>query len=79
MLGSISLTDADPYMNPRLKEDESPVTGIFSIQPRPAIDELPAFDKSKFLYHVNKVTGVYWLCIPRLVAADILAITQKED
>lgn len=65
-------------MNPRPDGNESPVTNTLSIQPRPAINKLPAPDKSKLLYHVNRVTDVYWLCIPLLVALDILGITHEE-
>lgn len=38
----------------------------------------PAADKTKLLYHVNKLTGVHHLCIPPFLAPDVLAIAHKE-
>lgn len=35
-------------------------------------------DKTKLLYHVNKLTGVYRICIPSSVAPDVLAIDHGE-
>lgn len=77
-LGYIPPTNADPYMNPRPERDESPVTNTFSIQPHPTIDKLPISDKSKLLYHVNRVTGVHRLWIPPSVVPDIFAIAHGE-
>ena len=78
VLDSASPTDADLYMNPHPESDESPVTDAFSIQRESAIDELPAPDKSKLLYHVSKLISVHRLCIPPLVAPDIFAIAHRE-
>lgn len=78
VLDSIPPTDANLYINPHLKRDELPVTGTSSVQPHPAIDELPTCDKVKLLYHINKVTGVHWLFIPPSVALNILAITYRK-
>lgn len=78
VLGSTSPTDADLYMNLRPKSNESPITNAFSIQHGPTINKLPAPDMSKLLYHVSKLTSVYWLCIPLSVAPDILAIAHGE-
>lgn len=58
LLGSVLPIDANSYINLRPKSNESPVTNRLSIQRRPAIDELPALNKSKLLYYVNKLTGV---------------------
>lgn len=44
----------------------------------PIVDS-PAPDKSKLLYHVNKLTGVYRLCVSPSVAPDIPAIAYGED
>lgn len=35
-------------------------------------------DKTKFFYYINKLTGVYRLCIPFYVIPDILAIAYRE-
>lgn len=48
-LDSAPPIDPDPYINPRLEANESLVTNAFSIQRKPEIDKLPAFNKSKFL------------------------------
>ena len=40
--------------------------------------EAPAADKTKLLYHVNKLTGVHRLCISPSVAPDVLAIAHGE-
>lgn len=79
VLGFLPLIDADPYMSPRPKGDESPIINTFSIQCRPAINELPASDKSKLLYHVNKLTNVHRLYILPSVALDILTIIHGKD
>lgn len=78
VLGFGPPTDADPYMEPQPEGIDSSVTDAFSIQHGPAIDDLPAPDKSKLLYHVNKLTGVYRLCIPPSIAPDIIAIAHGE-
>ena len=78
VLGSAPPTDADSYIEPQLEGGDLPVTDVLSIQRGPAIDGLPAPDKSKLLYHVNKLTGVYRLCIPPSVAPDILVIAYGE-
>lgn len=78
VLGSAPPTGADPYMEPRPEGTDSSVTDALSIQRGPAINDLPAPDKSKLLYHVSKLTGVYRLCIPPSVAPDIIAIAHGE-
>lgn len=40
--------------------------------------EALAEDKTKLFYHVNKLTGVYRLCIPSFVAPDVLVIDHEE-
>lgn len=71
-------TDANPYMEPQPEGGDLPVTNAFCIQRRPAIDGLPAPDRLKLLYHVNKLTGVYRLCIPPSITSNILAIVYGE-
>lgn len=77
-LGSAPPIHADSYMNPRPEGNESPVTDTLFIQYKLIINELLAFDKSKFLYHVNKVTNIHRLCISPLVVLDILTIAHRE-
>lgn len=79
VLGSVPLIDDDLYMNPHLEDNELSITNAFSIQCKPEIDKLLAPDKLKLLYHINKLTSVYWLYIPLLVALNILAITHGES
>lgn len=84
MLGSTPPTNIDPYLVPRPKGEPKvlPKPGILrSLEELPQpnnMDDLPPPDKTKFLYHVNKVTGIYHLCIPPSVALDILAIAHEE-
>ena len=40
--------------------------------------DLPRPNKTKLLYHVNRLTNVYCLCIPPSVALDILGIAHGE-
>lgn len=40
--------------------------------------EIPSTNKTKFFYYINKLTGVYYLCIPLYVIPDILAIAYRE-
>lgn len=40
--------------------------------------KVPKPDKFKFLYHINKLTNIYHLCIPLSIALDILALTHEE-
>ena len=55
------------------------VTRLLSMLfPSRVVNGLPAPEKSKLLYHVNKLTGVYWLCILPSVAPDILVIAHRE-
>lgn len=77
VVGSMPPVDADPYLTPRLAGDED-------FPPRLAVvgeisEGLPAPDKSKLLYHVNKITNVNRLCIPPSMAPDILAIAYGES
>lgn len=39
---------------------------------------LPAPDKSKFFYHINRLTNIPWLYIPPSMAPDILTVTHEE-
>lgn len=79
LLGFALPTNIDSYMNPHPEDNKSSVTNALSIQYKPEINELPALDKSKLLYYVNKFTSIYRLCIPLLVPLDILAITYKKS
>lgn len=78
VLGFVPPIDADPYIEPRLEGGDLSVINGLCIQHGPAIDGLLVSNKSKLLYHVKKLTGVYRLCIPPSVASDILAIAHEE-
>ena len=45
---------------------------------RETLEVLPSPDKSRLLYHVNRVTNVHRLCIPPSVAPDILVIAYGK-
>ena len=85
VLGSTPPTDADPYLTPRPEGEAKvlpapQVSRSLSVE-RPQSDNtngLPLADKTKLLYHVNRLTGVHCLCIPPSVAPDILAIAHGE-
>ena len=76
VIGSTPSTDSDPYMASQPEGEEY-------LQPNtlPALEGpecLPRPDKAKLLYHVNRLTNVHRLCIPRSVAPNILGIAQGE-
>ncbi len=85
VLGSTLPTDADPYLTPR-PEGEAEVLPAPQVSRSLSVEHpqsdsanaLPPPDKTKLLYHVNRLTGVHRLCIPPLVAPDILAIAHGE-
>lgn len=85
MLGSRPPTDADPYLSPRPKGEAKvlPVPkfprSIEDPSKSDSADSLPSLDKTKPWYHLNKLTGVHRLCIPLLVAPDILDMTYGEE
>ena len=76
VIDSTLSTDSDPYMASRPEGEEC-------LQPNtlPALKDpkgLPKPAKAKLLYHVNRLTNVYRLCIPPSVALDILGIAHGE-
>lgn len=78
ILGFPPAKDADPYLAPRPESGEpTNLAEDFAALKDPIVDS-PAPDKSKLLYHVNKLTGVHRLCVPPSVAPDILAIAHGE-
>lgn len=84
VLGSTLPTDADPYLTPH-PEGEAKVlpspelSGSIEEPPQSnSADGLLNPDKTKLLYHVNKLTGVHCLCILPSVTQDILAIAYEE-
>ena len=68
--------DSDSYMTlrPDGNEDRSPGSAV----DREIPEVLPSSDKSRLLYHVNRVINVHRLCIPPSVTPDILAIAHGE-
>ena len=69
--------NTDSYLILRLADDEDLSPRLVVVKKIP--EGLLAPDKSKLLYHVNKITNVYRLYIPPSVALDILAIAHRED
>lgn len=78
VLDSMPLIDTNLYIEPRSKGSNLPITDAPYIQHKPAINNLPAPNRLKLLYYVNKLTGVYWLCISLSVALDIFAIAYRK-
>ncbi len=76
VVGSTPPADSDPYLTPRLAGDEDlPPTSTAVVE---TPERLPASDKSRLLYHINRITNVHHLCILPSVAPDILAVAHGE-
>ena len=79
MLGIFPPTNADSYL--ALQPEGSELVDViksFAILEKYPEFETPAADKTKLFYCVNKLTGVYRLCISPSVAPDLLAIAHGE-
>ena len=74
--GSMPPADSDPYLTPRPAGDEDFSPRFADVEETP--EGLPAPDKSRLLYHVNRITNVNRLYIPPSVAPDILAVVHGE-
>lgn len=79
ILGSSPLTNANSYLVLHLEGDEILLSSIVSLPKRPPSKDLPHSNKAKLLYHVNKFTSIYCLCISPSVAPNILPIVDRED
>lgn len=84
MLGSTLLTNADLYLilYPKRDIEVLLVPKVFQsfeqfLHPND-IDEFPPLDKTKLLYHINRLTGVYYLCISLSIVPNIFAITYGK-
>lgn len=70
MLGLTPPTDTDLYLTPRPEGEDKllpvPKFSRFFDEPPQSdnTDGLLSSNKTKFLYHVKKLTGVYYLYIP---------------
>lgn len=72
-------TDADPYLASRPEGSEPiDVTKDFAALESHLELEVPAADKTKLFYHINKLTSVHRLCILPSVALVVLAIAHGE-
>lgn len=76
VVGSTLPTDSDHYLTPCFDGNED-LSLRFAVD-RETPKGLPAPDKSKLLYHVNKTTNVHRLCIPPSVVPDILVFVYGE-
>ena len=79
MLGVSPATDADLYLALQLESNELfDVTKSFATLERYPKLEIPAADKTKLFYYVNKLTSVDCFCILPSVALDLLGIAHGE-
>lgn len=76
VVGSTPPADSDPYLTPRPGGNEDRSLG--STVDRETPEGLPSPDKTRLLYHVNRVTNVHRLCIPPSMARDILAVAHGK-
>ena len=76
VVGSTPPTDSDPYLALRPNGNENLPPISINVEETP--ERLPIPDKSKLLYHINRVTNVHRLCIPPSVAPDILSVAHGE-
>lgn len=84
VLGLIPPTDANPYLTPRPKGKAKVLLApklsksLDQFLQSNNTDSFLLSDKTKLLYYVKNLIGVYCLCIPSSVAPDILAIAHGE-
>lgn len=76
VVGFMPPTDSDLYLGQCLDSDEDLPPSFIDIGEIPG--GLPAPDKSRLFYQINRFTNVYRLCIPPSVALDILAVAHEE-
>lgn len=76
IIGSIPLTDFDLYMALRPEGEKCIYPSYLLALKNPK--RLPNPDKTKLLYHVKRLTNVYYLYIPLSVIPDILKIAYVE-
>ena len=77
VIGSTPPTDSNPYLTPRPNGNEEPLPSSMPFGEIP--EGLPAPDKSKLFYHIDRLTNVHRLCVPLSVAPDILAVAHGES
>lgn len=71
--------NADLYLAPQ-PEHNKPfdlIKDVAALEKHPEL-EAPAANKTKFLYYINKMTGVHRLYITPSVVLDVLAIVHRE-
>lgn len=79
ILGFFLATDGDPYLALQLESDEpTNLAEDFAALKNPIIDSSTP-NKSKHLYYINKLTGIYRFYIPPSVAPDIFAIAHGKS
>lgn len=76
IISSMLPADSDPYLTPRPVDDKNLPLSFIDVEQMPK--RLPASDKSRLFYHVNRIINVHRLYIPPSVAPDILAIAHGE-
>ncbi len=68
----LAQTSNTSYLEPASDRDPPPLE-----YPEPGVETEAQADKREPLYHVDKLTGVYRLCIPTLVATEIITLAHN--
>ena len=76
VIDSTPPTDSNSYLTLRPESDKDFPLSSIDIGEIP--EEFPTSDKSKLLYHINKLTNVHHLCISPSVALDIRIVAHGE-
>ena len=73
-------SSADPYFLPRPKpQDHTTIlTALGHAFDRPASEPTWQTGGAQLIYYLDRVTGVHRLCIPPVVASDLLAIANSK-
>ncbi len=70
--------DSDPYFQPRPEPPENTVLEFDSISPLETESIVLGPDTSRWIFHLDRLTGVRRLCIPLSVVPELLAIAHGE-
>lgn len=70
-------TNSDPYLALHSDSDEDLSPSFMDVEEIPGT--LPALDKFKLLYYINRLNNVHCLCIPPSIAPDILFIAHGKS
>lgn len=76
VIGSTLPTDSNTYLILRSDSDEEPLPNFVSIEE--ISKELPAPNKSKLFYYINRPTNVDCLCIPPSMTPNGLVVAYGK-